>query len=435
MPFVPDEHDPAVVDLDATSGSSTSARSRASAGFCAATARRCPANSLARRDRARLARRLPVRREGVARARTPARSGWWSPRTAAGDPGFALFSGNGGTISDLDGARLRDAMAGAGGAVQVRFTRDLLEVRHDLGGRPDELLGRRPDAVRAQRSSRTSARRARTSSPRRCPSTRAIRSSISPARASRRRTSRARRRCCSSAIRRWTPKQVKSALMSTAGPTFADSGADAGGVRPRPGRRARPRRQRPTTRCVFTDPQSLSFGYLDVNAGAASRAIPVTVSDAGGGAGTWTAEVAATGRLERRDASSAAPFTARARRDASSCRWSRTRPRARRRATTSASSSSGAATTSAASRTRSRSRARSSGTRRSSRCDARQTGDTRERDGPRARLPLADVAVRGSSSIFGVDPSVNEDGQREGVLARHPAAGGQRGRRDRAAGD
>ena len=34
------------------------------------------------------------------------------------------------------------------------------------------------------------------------------------------------------------------------------------------------------TPLIFTDPQSLSFGYLDVNAGAASRTISVTVSDA-----------------------------------------------------------------------------------------------------------------------------------------------------------
>ena len=44
---------------------------------------------------------------------------------------------------------------------------------------------------------------------------------------------------------------------------------------------------------IFTDPQSLSFGYLVAGGGANSQAITVTVSDAGGGAGTWTAEVQA----------------------------------------------------------------------------------------------------------------------------------------------
>ena len=42
---------------------------------------------------------------------------------------------------------------------------------------------------------------------------------------------------------------------------------------------------------LFTDPQSLSFGYLVAGGGANSKSIPVTVSDAGDGAGTWVAEV------------------------------------------------------------------------------------------------------------------------------------------------
>jgi hypothetical protein len=88
----------------------------------------------------------------------------------------------------------------------------------------------------------------------------------------------------------WTPKQVKSALMSTAGPAYADTaltteasvlvqGAGLANV----GSADRP--------LVFSDPQSLSFGYLDVNTGAANRAIPVTISDAGDGAGAWSVEV------------------------------------------------------------------------------------------------------------------------------------------------
>ncbi len=83
---------------------------------------------------------------------------------------------------------------------------------------------------------------------------------------------------------------MKSALMSTAGPAFANSqlteeasvlvqGAGLVNVRAA---------DRPL---VFTEPQSLSFGYLDVNAGGASRSIPVSVSDAGDGAGAWSVEV------------------------------------------------------------------------------------------------------------------------------------------------
>ena len=78
--------------------------------------------------------------------------------------------------------------------------------------------------------------------------------------------------------------------MSTAGPSFADSALTqeasvlvqgAGLVRVASA----------DNPVVFSDPQSLSFGYLDVNAGAASRAIPVTISDAGGGAGAWSVEI------------------------------------------------------------------------------------------------------------------------------------------------
>ncbi len=88
----------------------------------------------------------------------------------------------------------------------------------------------------------------------------------------------------------WNAKQVKSALMSTAGPSFADTALtqESSVLVQGAGLVNVSAADRPL---VFTDPQSLSFAYLDVNAGAASRAIPVTVSDAGGGAGAWTVEV------------------------------------------------------------------------------------------------------------------------------------------------
>jgi minor extracellular serine protease Vpr len=88
----------------------------------------------------------------------------------------------------------------------------------------------------------------------------------------------------------WSPYQVKSALMATAGPAWGDTnrtteapvlleGAgliDVG---------------RADTPLLFTDPQSLSFRYLNVNKGAAYRTLAVTVADVGGGAGTWTVEL------------------------------------------------------------------------------------------------------------------------------------------------
>jgi minor extracellular serine protease Vpr len=88
----------------------------------------------------------------------------------------------------------------------------------------------------------------------------------------------------------WTPQQVKSALMSTAGPAYADAGKSAeapvllegAGLAQLTGA-ADPR--------IFTLPQSLSFRYLNVLQGAAGRQIDVTVTDAGGGAGTWQVSV------------------------------------------------------------------------------------------------------------------------------------------------
>jgi hypothetical protein len=94
--------------------------------------------------------------------------------------------------------------------------------------------------------------------------------------------------------------------MSTAGPAFADSGLtqEASVLVQGAGLANITAADNPL---VFTHPQSLSFGYLDVNAGAASRAIAVTVSDAGGGSGAWT--VAAQPQVASAGASvSVAPF-------------------------------------------------------------------------------------------------------------------------------
>ena len=54
-----------------------------------------------------------------------------------GDPTFAFLTAlSGGTISDLDGSRIRAAAAGSGGAVTVRFTRDITEVPTTWAGVP-----------------------------------------------------------------------------------------------------------------------------------------------------------------------------------------------------------------------------------------------------------------------------------------------------------
>ena len=89
----------------------------------------------------------------------------------------------------------------------------------------------------------------------------------------------------------WTPQQVKSALVSTAGAAWADTARQQeapvtlGGS----GLVNLPRASRPD---VFTDPASLSFQDLNVTKGADSRALVVRVTDAGGGAGQWQVELA-----------------------------------------------------------------------------------------------------------------------------------------------
>ena len=242
----------------------------------------------------------------VARARQAGAIGTIIVENRAGDPGFSLISGNGGTISDLDGARLRAAMAGSGGAVQVRFTRDPLEVPTTWAGVPASFSAGgltpfghalKPDvtAPGANILSSTLSEFAGDNF------------SISAG------TSFSAPHVAGAAallLQRhpsWTPKQVKSALMSTAGPAFEDSALtqEASVLVQGAGLARVAAADNPV---IFSDPQSLSFGYLDVNAGAATRAIPVTISDAGGGAGAWSAEiqpqVASSGATV-----SAAPFT------------------------------------------------------------------------------------------------------------------------------
>jgi minor extracellular serine protease Vpr len=89
----------------------------------------------------------------------------------------------------------------------------------------------------------------------------------------------------------WTPQQIKSALVSTAGASWADTARtqeapvtlEGGGLV------NLPRADDPQ---VFTDPPSLSYRSLDVTHGGVSKALLVRVSDAGDGAGMWSVELA-----------------------------------------------------------------------------------------------------------------------------------------------
>ncbi len=90
--------------------------------------------------------------------------------------------------------------------------------------------------------------------------------------------------------RGWTSEQVKSALVSTAGPAWADTAqtAEAPVLLGGGGLVDLPAASDPQ---VFTDPSSLSFADLDVSGGAQRRPLLLTVSDAGGGAGSWQLEL------------------------------------------------------------------------------------------------------------------------------------------------
>ncbi len=89
----------------------------------------------------------------------------------------------------------------------------------------------------------------------------------------------------------WTAQQVKSALMTTAGPSWADTARtqeasvllEGGGLvnvfaanDPK----------------LFADPVSLSYGFLDATQ-AARKALLVSLTDAGAGSGAWTVSIAA----------------------------------------------------------------------------------------------------------------------------------------------
>jgi minor extracellular serine protease Vpr len=89
----------------------------------------------------------------------------------------------------------------------------------------------------------------------------------------------------------WTAPDVKSALMSTAGPAWQDTARtqEASVLLEGAGLANVLAADDPK---IFTDPQSLSFQRIDVSTGAQRASQLFTVSDAGDGAGTWTVSLA-----------------------------------------------------------------------------------------------------------------------------------------------
>ena len=89
----------------------------------------------------------------------------------------------------------------------------------------------------------------------------------------------------------WIPREVKSALMTSAGPAWADTARtqEASVLLEGSGLVNVAAANDPK---LFADPASLSFGFLDASVGSGARnALLVSLTDAGGGSGAWSVSV------------------------------------------------------------------------------------------------------------------------------------------------
>ena len=192
----------------------------------------------------------------------------------------------GAMISDLDGQRLRAFLAGKGGRAQMRVSSDVREIQTDRSGVMTSFSSGGPTSFGHQLKPDVAA-----------PGLEVLSSTTKPQFSVYAGTSMATPHIAGAAALlvqnhpTWTPGNVKSALMSTAGPAWADTARTReapvwleGGGLADVAAATDPR--------LFTDPQSISLGDLDVTTGAQRTAKLVTVTDAGGGAGTWTVELA-----------------------------------------------------------------------------------------------------------------------------------------------
>jgi minor extracellular serine protease Vpr len=192
-------------------------------------------------------------------------------------------------IADADGAALRAAMARIGGRATARFGRDPLEVATGRGGTPTSFSSAGPTPFGHDLKPDVAAPGG------------AILSSTVPQTVGEPfavfdGTSMAAPHVAGAAallLERhptWSPPEVKSALMSTAGPAWGDTAQTteasvllegAGLINVVPA----------DNPMIFTNPSSLSFHYLDVTRGATSHPLLSVIADAGGGFGTWQVDL------------------------------------------------------------------------------------------------------------------------------------------------
>jgi subtilisin family serine protease len=199
------------------------------------------------------------------------------------------FSIPGGSIANLDGTRLREYMASHNGRTTVRIGRAPLELDTGRSGVITSFSSAGPTAFGHDLKPDISAPGGQILSST-LPNTSASRFAVFDG------TSMATPHVAGSAALllelhpTWTPGQVKSALMSTAGPAWGDTARtqeapvtlEGGGLVALPAA---------TDPQIFTDPTSLSFEDLSVRFGAASRGLLVRLTDAGDGAGQWQVQL------------------------------------------------------------------------------------------------------------------------------------------------
>jgi minor extracellular serine protease Vpr len=195
-----------------------------------------------------------------------------------------------GMISDLDGQRLRNALATSLGRGQVRIDTAIRQIQTDRGGVVTFFSSAGPTAFGHRLKPDVAAPGGDILS--------SVTKALDPSQFSVfDGTSMAAPHVTGAAALlvqlhpSWTPQQIKSALMTTAGPAWQDTaktqeapvtlqGAGLIDV------------DKAADPLVFTDPGSISLGDLNANRGKIEKSQLVVVSDAAGGAGTWQVELA-----------------------------------------------------------------------------------------------------------------------------------------------